>query len=285
LRKNHLLISFLIIIFILGITGCSKKQVDEYSLTFRLKPDMQVNYSIEINNTLVKSGTLNPEWTDIKVNHDGGQYIIYFWRSDYYVDSIREYHYSYPSNATITKELKLNKENKKGILNVSLLEKVNADEDKINYLLFKAVNGTVKKISYCTKKSVGFIYANQINDISLCYNNYWTNVTPFGNLTGNDYYCDYVVTKCKITQYQKCNNDIFIMPGISVDNCYFTGKTLKESDEIFSIPLKIKTMGYYDNLDKLDIYLIDMDLTPNKRILGKEWGFNFKKAIKIGEVK
>ena len=128
------------------------------------------------------------------------------------------------------------------------------------------VNNTIKYISYCIYRTIGVTTAKPENDISICETR-WTNVTKYGNLTNDQYYCNGLITECESINGVRCKNKRMLLPRrFDADNCYFLGKTLK--NENFSITLNIKNMYYFDEKDHIKVYILDMDLSK-KRILGQ----------------
>jgi hypothetical protein len=281
------LFSILFLISIISLSGCQQKKIDEkFYITFRVQPNMPINYSLEINNSLIQTGTLETSWNDLIIPQNSGKYIFYFWDANHYVDK-KEYGHFYTAknNETFTFQLEVKEENKKGNLSVTISEPIQKDSAQDLNLIFKANNGTVKKIAYCLFRSIGFIYFQPKLDVSFCDTDIWLNRTVFGNLSDKNYFCDNVVTKCTKISGTECYNDVMIQPsGMNIDNCYFLGRTLKEGED-YRVPIHSKTMSYFDSDDGVKVYYMDMDLSSNKRTLGKEWGYAVKEPLIAGEVK
>lgn len=273
----------MLILFIL--VSCQKPKIEpQYMINLRLNPDQQVNYTIEVNNTFLRSGTLESSWNDIDIPEKSGTYIIYYWNADYYVHKYYLSHDYYDKfDRTFTIELKLQEDSRKGAMSVSLYPEIIKDQAQYSNLIFTA-NGTVKKFAVCIYASVGFIYAEPQRDVSVCETYYWTNHSVFGNTTKGTWYCDYLTMPCKWAEGMECKNErLPVPPSLYADACFFTGKTVRNAN--FTLPMYFKTMPYYDNSDILKIYVMDMDLSPNTRILGKEWGYGFNQPVFIGEVR
>lgn len=263
----------LILLIILLITACKKEVVEEtHYTTFRLKPDFNAEYSLELNNSMIKSGTLETSWNDIIVENRIGEYKIYYWNNEYYVD----YHTEYISdvrNQTVTKELKFNPSNKIGNITAQLSSVIKKGENNIE-LIF-TVNGTIKKFTYCIYRSIGILSAEPESYSSICKTQPWSNVTEYGNLSNNEYFCDNLIAQCETIAGSKCERPVIkVNFDIEADVCYFLAKTL--SNEEYRVPLKVETMDYFDNSDYLLITLMDMDLSQDRRIFGKHWGYDFK---------
>lgn len=266
----------LIIVLILLLTGCKKQvqePIEESTLTLRLKPEQQVNYVIEINDTKVKSGIMEKTWNDIKMPLKTGKYTIYYWNDDYYTNIYSDYQYNSNSNTTITKELPLTKE--KGQINATLSQPLQPNTKQDIELI---VEGTANKFSYCIYWSIGIASVEQSEFPSYCELGFWSNSTEYGNFTGDDFYCDGVVAECNTRVGNSCYAKEIQPPlGIYADKCFFIGKTLDNSQ--ISIPLKIRTMDYFDSTDYLKVYIFDMDYTESKRLFGKSWLNNYNEIL------
>jgi len=277
-NEHHRVISSFIILLIL-IIGCSKQPVQiepEFDLTFKLKPPNIMNYVLELNNSEIRSGVLETSWNDIKVRNLAGNYRIYYFDDNHYVNYIDEVNYDFKKNKVITRELEF--KDKKGIINVSLGSSIEPDKEQSINLVFEA-NGTIKHISYCLFRTIGIVSAKPERDISICDTGAWTNTTSKGNLSDGKYYCDGLVASCDSVTGRVCDNRELGILDVEADECYFLGKTLV--DEKYEIPLNIKTKDYYDNTDYLKIFVFDMDLTKKERVFG-EWSYDFELIFELG---
>lgn len=268
-----LILAFLIFGILLGgLSGCTKRKntIEDYELLLRIRPDKVINYVIELNNTQLKSGILETSWNDISLSHLSGTYMIYYWNDDYYTDVAEFIEYDSSFNKTITAELALKEENKKGNLSISIDKHLESGKQQDITIILSA-NGTVKKISYCIFRTIGIISAEPKDKTAYC-GNQWTNITEYGNLTGNDYLCDNLVAKCISVNGNVCIPENIYLDALA-DECYFLGRTLANED--YNMTLDINTMEYFDDSDYLLVTLADMDLRQDSRILGTMWGYGY----------
>lgn len=274
----YLLLTFLIFgILICVLSGCKSKTVnnEDYGLLLRIRADNNINYVIELNNTEIKSGIMEKSWNDLKLNHLSGTYRIYYWNDDYYTDIAEFTEYDSAFNKTITAELTLKESNRKGNLSINIDNGLESGKKQDITLILSANNGTVKKISYCIFRTIGIISARPKENIAYCGNS-WTNTTEYGNLTGNNYFCDDLIAQCSLVRGNICIPEDIYLDAIA-DECYFFGKTLK--NEEYNISLDVNTMEYFDDSDYLFITVSDMDLSHDSRILGTIWGYAYDKQF------
>lgn len=256
---RKILFSILILLLLFGCKKPIKEDPINY-ITFKLKPEQQVSYFIDYNDTKIKDGNLESTWNEIKIIAKQGDYSLYYWNDNYYINSINQQVYS-DSNTTITLELPL--KDKKGKLNVSLSSEIKTNEKQTINLLINAT-GLVKDISYCFYWTIGIVKAEPKFDQSYCTVGLWQNKTANFNLTDDLYYCDNLVVECTSVAGFLCRQPKMKSPDrITADRCYFLGKTL--NDETLSIELAIQTMEYYDALDYLEVTVLDMDLEKDQK--------------------
>ena len=115
--------AILLLLILLTLVACKPKvqeDTDHY-ITLRLKPEMKVNISVEINNsqTEISIQELEASWNDIRMQNKAGDYTIYFWNSRHYVDEIKFKVNNIGEDQIIHKEISLRK--KKAELNLPAL--------------------------------------------------------------------------------------------------------------------------------------------------------------------
>lgn len=276
MKKSSVMLTIFMLMLLIG---CKEEEIiqPDYYITFRIKPSVELNYELEYNNSFLKSGIL-PEnkWNDIKVINKGGNFNIYYWNKDYYVDYIEIISFE-KSNTTKTIELTPNK--LKGNATISLKDKIKRNQ-YIETEIIIDVNSTIEGLSYCLYWSIGYLKAEPLRDVSIC-NKKWTNQTKKQNLSEDRYYCNHYITECEKIRGTECFNKEFIIPRIYADKCYFLGTTL--SDEKLTIPVRLQSVDYFDETDYIEVTLIDMELRKDKRIDGI-WGYGYDEDSGIKDI-
>ena len=263
--------AILLLLILLTLVACKPKvqeDTDHY-ITLRLKPEMKVNISVEINNsqTEISIQELEASWNDIRMQNKAGDYTIYFWNSRHYVDEIKFKVNNIGEDQIIHKEISLRK--KKAELNLQLIGSI-TDNPEIS---IGAKNGSLQYPFLCIYRSVGFLKAQPLEDAALCQET-WRNETPSGNLTDGKQLCGYLLKGCGSVKGNKCIEPVEPIPAeVKADKCYFLGETITDSEKI--IPLETKVISYYDEGDYLLLTLGDRDRYAQNRIISGEWGYDY----------
>lgn len=274
--------AIMLIICMLLIFGCSKKQsippIPDTYLTLRIESPYSSDYILELNNTEIDKGILENSWNDIIIKNQVGEYDLYYWSDNNYIEKLSISNYDSSLNKTITKELPNGMV--KGIINAYLNKKIISNSDE-TYIL--TINGTSKNLLFCVYWTVGILDVTYPDNYVKCENNYWKNNTIYGNFTDNNYICNDLVAECDYREGDICYQNYKPNLDITYDKCYLLSKTIK--DESIEIPLYIKTMDYYDIADYLNLYIYDMDYNQNNRLFNKYWLYDINELKFKGELR
>ena len=134
----------LAILLLVILVACQKGPEPDHALTLMLKPAESVNYDIELNHSIIKSGVLERTWNKVTVPNKEGLYSIYYNNERYYINILEFNHINSISNVTITHELPLI--DKKG--NLTIFSDHPLERNKTQNIWI-TIKGTAKNMIYC----------------------------------------------------------------------------------------------------------------------------------------
>lgn len=268
-------IFFIILVILIFISGCDKlkqkekeKEVPKITYYFKFWDELEkkyttASYQLEANKQVIKKGTFetpylndNPTLLEIKDIPLDNFYIIYFWNDDYYTAKTILNKESYQT-------LTFQKERKKGKPEVNFIDEI----DKGKLYLNVSSNYSIQSLSFCIKKSIGFLYVQPEKLIRRCEQGKWLNYSQY--FPENDSYVSYPenVYRCgDVENIEYCTetfgNECFLPSKISIperhkgtDYCFYTGEVISNSN--YLLELNVKTIPQIDEKDYIEVCLMD----------------------------
>lgn len=228
------------------------------------------------NYNLLRKGDLDSSWNELSKIPQNKTLAFNYWNDDYYTDtSFFSKSLSF-RNYTISKEDgsgTLEKTMKKGRPVMEVIGNLEKGKTKNITLNVTAVNGTIKKVSFCIYHTLGIISIKNPQMVITC-NGQWYNWTydidnNIVNLTDYSPYLYQCREQNRLEYCSKVSDDICYIQSMKtptrlsseVDFCFYTGKSLRKY-ESYLLPLEINTMEYFSETDYMDIYILDQELQP-----------------------
>lgn len=240
---------------------------------------IKADYYIEADNEILKQGVSERSWNQILGMPINKTYQICFWNDNYYRQChiYTKYFSSIVASKigknitykNITMDEHFTLENLKGKIEISTKDKLQVGQEQKIRLKISVQNGTFSNLLMCTWHSVGIVSMAK-PEITLYCSKAWLNYTFNAegqqvNLTNYRYWCQPTNTfaNCKAIEY----GDNCIQPNIKTpprlkdkaDFCYYTGRTITNGDYIAEYD--VKTMPFIDQLDYINFYIVDEELT------------------------
>jgi len=226
-----------------------------------------VNYSLEYNGKTYQEGFATKDAFE-EVNAPINQtYSLYCWNKDFYVRRA-----VFPVRDAEAYDLTCSLNEKIGDLNLSVEGNLTSKLNKLKLNI--STKDTFKKVVICFSWGTGIIDATLPEQNARCDGN-WVNWSSYHPENGTyDYYqkeypegegiyrcpSDDSVEKCKYAIGSVCRvigTEKPLSYKSIADSCYYTGRTLKNSSEVFDI--EVKMLDIRNKLDYLDIYILDQD--------------------------
>lgn len=239
------------------------------SIDSKSKENIEINYSLESNNTIISTGSLF-DWTEFKVD-SSQNYKLYCWNKDYYVKEINKEITFDEKNLNSSKIIC--EAEKIGKIEVSHSGDLNNEINLINLSI--STEDKLQKLEICESHTSGILSVNL--DEFKCEFGSWKNWTEINYtinepiiLPNNSYMCgiDWE-TKCEKVNSVLCFIEQAEIPNRlknKVDKCFYIGKNLLNNS--INISFKIETFNK-NNKDFVEFYIIDSD----KKYINNEWIF------------
>lgn len=247
--------------------------------------DYYASYSV------IREGQLDSKWNELSNIPQNKTFAFFYWNDDYYPNadffakswSFKNFTISGKGMGTLEKDFK---KGKISVKSEGILEK-----EKINNITLNvtAVNGSVKRLSFCIYHTLGIISIKNPSMTIEC-NGYWHNWTydlegnkiNLTDISENLYWCANLnrVEYCSKTYENICYVPTMNTPRRLIDKvdlCFYTGKTLKENNS-YLLPLEIKTMKYFSETDYLEVYVLDQEL----QIYNNEYAYEDTEGNDVG---
>jgi len=278
---------FILILFLIGITVAlimiveNSKKIEpiqeEYPIKLYLRAlsnenQVNSNYRIESNNTVLSSGILNSDsFTEIKVPRSEIKIICY---SDYYyLSAISKTFNSEEINSNVSKV----DCNLKEIGDIKVTHTGSITEGESIIKLNISSDKNLKNIKICNSWTPGIISAFQLEKNIICEKSDWLNFTNFDvnsktytYLPNNFYRCgDCVGVYCDLIEECTSVNGRFCTPvrykeperyKMKVDNCFDTGKSINSNSILVEYLVKGSNLN---SLDYVKFYVMDSDIRFN----------------------
>lgn len=273
-----ILIVIFIILFSLAMmnkkAGNQENQVNYINLYIKsidskTKENINTNYSLESNNTIISSGSLS-DWTEIQVD-SSQEFKLFCWNQDYYtketskIITLEEKNFN--SSKIICEAEKIGK--------ISVFHSGNLNQDVNLINLTISTEDRLNKLEICESHTSGILSVN-IEELK-CEFGAWKNWIQINYTTNQPIILPNNSYMCGMDWESKCEkvNGIFCYPKDEdipnrlvnkVDKCFYIGKNLLNNS--INLNFKVETFNKNDK-DYIEFYVIDSD----KKRIDNEWKF------------